>query len=99
MRSGKFCLMVRNAPRRFQVRVHWHLLVSYHYLSRLYLEPFLFGDINKWEAVNRALLAGVFVAGIGIGITLDSAINTNPKVYHDVDSTICCYLLISLHMM
>lgn len=37
------------------------------------------GGINKWEVVNRALVAGVFVAGIGAGITIDSAINTNPK--------------------
>jgi hypothetical protein len=31
------------------------------------------------EFVNRALFAGIFVAGMGIGITIDSAINTNPK--------------------
>lgn len=36
-------------------------------------------DLNKWEVVNRAVLAGVFVAGIGSGITIDSAINTNPR--------------------
>lgn len=41
--------------------------------------PLLFREINKWEIVNRAVIAGVFVAGIGTGITLDSAINTNPK--------------------
>jgi hypothetical protein len=38
-----------------------------------------FAGINKWEVVNRALVAGVFVAGIGAGITIDSAINTNPR--------------------
>lgn len=42
-------------------------------------KPSLFNDLNKWEIVNRAVIAGVFVAGIGIGITLDSAISTNPK--------------------
>mmetsp|Transcript_16785 Transcript_16785/g.23083 ORF Transcript_16785/g.23083 Transcript_16785/m.23083 type:complete len:268 (+) Transcript_16785:6-809(+) len=41
--------------------------------------PVLFSGVNKWQTVNRALFAGVFVAGIGLGITLDSAINTNPK--------------------
>lgn len=41
--------------------------------------PSFQGAINKWEVVNRALVAGVFVAGIGAGITIDSAINTNPK--------------------
>jgi hypothetical protein len=39
----------------------------------------IFSGLNRWENVNRALLAGVFVAGIGAGITVDSAINTNPK--------------------
>ena len=39
-----------------------------------------FGRLTRWESVNRALLAGIFVAGIGLGITIDSAINTNPKV-------------------
>mmetsp|Transcript_25020 Transcript_25020/g.38693 ORF Transcript_25020/g.38693 Transcript_25020/m.38693 type:complete len:295 (+) Transcript_25020:28-912(+) len=31
------------------------------------------------EAVSKAVLAGVFVLGIGTGVTVDSAINTNPK--------------------
>jgi len=35
--------------------------------------------MNRWGLLNRALFAGVFVAGIGTGITIDSAINTNPK--------------------
>jgi hypothetical protein len=35
--------------------------------------------INPRELINRAVFAGVFVAGIGTGITVDSAINTNPK--------------------
>ncbi len=38
---------------------------------------FLYG-LNRWEVLNRAVVAGVFVAGIGTGITIDSAINTNP---------------------
>ena len=41
--------------------------------------PKVIQGINKWEVLNRAVVAGVFVAGIGTGITLDSAINTNPK--------------------
>lgn len=40
--------------------------------------PSLYG-LNRWEILNRAVVAGVFVAGIGTGITIDSAINTNPK--------------------
>ena len=44
------------------------------------IEKSIFDNLNKWEIVNRAVIAGVFVAGIGTGITLDSAINTNPKV-------------------
>mmetsp|Transcript_13958 Transcript_13958/g.17578 ORF Transcript_13958/g.17578 Transcript_13958/m.17578 type:complete len:313 (-) Transcript_13958:21-959(-) len=31
------------------------------------------------ESVSNALLAGVFFLGIGTGVTVDSAINTNPK--------------------
>jgi hypothetical protein len=31
------------------------------------------------DSVSKALLAGVFVLGIGTGVTVDSAINTNPK--------------------
>ena len=27
----------------------------------------------------KALLAGVFVLGVGLGVTVDSAINTDPK--------------------
>jgi len=40
--------------------------------------PSLYG-LNRWEILNRAVVAGVFVAGIGTGVTIDSAINTNPK--------------------
>lgn len=35
--------------------------------------------MNPRELINRAVFAGIFVAGIGTGITVDSAINTNPK--------------------
>lgn len=31
------------------------------------------------DAVSKALLAGVFILGIGLGVTVDSAINTSPK--------------------
>jgi hypothetical protein len=41
--------------------------------------PVVLDAKGKWSALNRAVLAGVFVAGIGTGINLDSAINTNPK--------------------
>lgn len=47
--------------------------------KRQYLANSPLAGINKWEVVNRALVAGVFVAGIGAGITIDSAINTNPR--------------------
>lgn len=39
----------------------------------------IFQGLTRWENINRALLAGVFIAGIGAGITIDSAVNTNPK--------------------
>ncbi len=35
---------------------------------------------------SKALLAGIFVLGIGVGVTVDSAINTNPRSKSD---TIC----------
>ena len=41
--------------------------------------PTVINNLNRWEVINRALLAGAFVAGIGAGITVDSAINTNPR--------------------
>jgi hypothetical protein len=31
------------------------------------------------DSIPKALLAGIFVLGIGTGVTVDSAINTNPK--------------------
>jgi hypothetical protein len=44
--------------------------------------PSSFGRRGGWrlpESVSKALLAGVFVMGIGLGVTVDSAINTNPR--------------------
>ncbi|CAB9517452.1 Protein of unknown function (DUF3172) (Partial), partial [Seminavis robusta] len=44
--------------------------------------PSSFGRRRGWrlpESVSKSLLAGVFVLGIGLGVTVDSAINTNPK--------------------
>ena len=31
------------------------------------------------EAVSKSVLAGIFILGIGTGVTIDSQINTNPK--------------------
>jgi hypothetical protein len=39
----------------------------------------LFKNFKQFEVLNRAVVAGMFVAGIGTGISIDSAINTNPK--------------------
>ena len=39
-------------------------------------------DDGAWRlppSVSTALLAGVFVLGIGLGVTMDSQINTDPK--------------------
>ena len=44
--------------------------------------PSSFGRRGGWrlpESVSKALLAGVFVLGVGLGVTVDSAINTNPR--------------------
>ena len=44
--------------------------------------PSAFGRRNGWrlpESVSKALLAGVFVLGVGLGVTLDSQVNTNPR--------------------
>jgi len=43
------------------------------------LDTNILRGLSKWEGLNRALVAGFFVAGIGTGISIDSAINTNPK--------------------
>jgi hypothetical protein len=44
--------------------------------------PSSFGRRSGWrlpESVSKALLAGVFILGVGLGVTVDSAINTNPR--------------------
>jgi hypothetical protein len=44
--------------------------------------PSSFGKRDGWrlpESVSKALIAGVFVLGVGMGVTIDSAINTNPR--------------------
>lgn len=44
--------------------------------------PSSFGRRDGWrlpDAVSKALLAGVFVLGVGLGVTVDSQVNTNPR--------------------
>ena len=44
--------------------------------------PSSFGRRDGWrlpESVSKALLAGVFVLGVGLGVTVDSQVNTDPK--------------------
>lgn len=44
--------------------------------------PSSYGRRDGWrlpESVSKALLAGVFVMGVGLGVTVDSAINTSPR--------------------
>lgn len=44
--------------------------------------PSSYGRRDGWrlpESVSKALLAGVFVLGVGLGVTVDSQINTNPR--------------------
>ena len=44
--------------------------------------PSSYGRRDGWrlpDAVSKSLLAGIFVLGVGLGVTVDSAINTNPK--------------------
>lgn len=44
--------------------------------------PSSYGTRDGWrlpESVSKALLAGVFVLGVGLGVTVDSQINTNPR--------------------
>jgi hypothetical protein len=44
--------------------------------------PSSYGRRDGWrlpESVSKALLAGVFVLGVGLGVTVDSAINTSPR--------------------
>ncbi|KAL7523908.1 hypothetical protein ACHAWF_000741, partial [Thalassiosira exigua] len=50
--------------------------------------PFGRGDagLRPPPSVSAALLAGVFVLGIGTGVTVDSQINTNPKDLASLDA-------------
>jgi hypothetical protein len=44
--------------------------------------PSPFGRRSGWrlpESVSKALLAGTFILGVGLGVAVDSAINTNPR--------------------
>jgi hypothetical protein len=44
--------------------------------------PSSYGRRDGWrlpESVSKSLLAGVFVLGVGLGVTIDSQVNTNPK--------------------
>ncbi|GKY97995.1 hypothetical protein MPSEU_000757600 [Mayamaea pseudoterrestris] len=44
--------------------------------------PSGFGRRSGWrlpDSVSKSLLAGVFVLGVGLGVTIDSQVNTNPK--------------------
>jgi len=44
--------------------------------------PSSFGRRDGWrlpDSVSKALLAGVFVLGVGLGVTVDSQVNTNPR--------------------
>jgi F0F1-type ATP synthase assembly protein I len=44
--------------------------------------PSSYGRRDGWRlptSVSKSLLAGVFVLGIGLGVTVDSQVNTNPK--------------------
>jgi hypothetical protein len=44
--------------------------------------PSSFGRRDGWrlpDSVSKSILAGVFVLGIGLGVTVDSQVNTNPK--------------------
>lgn len=44
--------------------------------------PSSFGQRDGWrlpESVSKSVLAGVFILGVGMGVTVDSAINTNPR--------------------
>lgn len=44
--------------------------------------PSSFGRRDGWrlpESVSKALLAGVFILGVGLGVTIDSQVNTNPR--------------------
>jgi hypothetical protein len=55
---------------------------QYDDLGRSLQVPSSFGRRTGWrlpESVSKSLLAGVFVLGVGLGVTIDSQVNTNPK--------------------
>lgn len=44
--------------------------------------PSSFGRRDGWrlpDSVSKSLLAGIFILGVGLGVTVDSQVNTNPK--------------------
>lgn len=44
--------------------------------------PSAFGRRDGWrlpDAVSKSLLAGIFILGVGLGVTIDSQVNTNPR--------------------
>jgi hypothetical protein len=44
--------------------------------------PSSFGKRDGWrlpDSVSKSLLAGIFILGVGLGVTVDSQVNTNPK--------------------
>jgi hypothetical protein len=44
--------------------------------------PSSFGKRDGWrlpDSLTKSLLAGVFILGVGLGVTVDSQVNTNPK--------------------
>ena len=43
------------------------------------LQRAFFNGLKNREGLTRAVAAGLFIGGIGAGIAIDSAINTNPK--------------------
>lgn len=56
--------------------------IPYDDLGRSVNVPSSFGRRTGWrlpESVSKSLLAGVFVLGVGLGVTVDSQVNTNPK--------------------
>lgn len=68
-------------PERRKRRRQYDDLGDFREASGLDL-PSGFGRRSGWrlpQSVSKALLAGVFVLGIGLGVTLDSQVNTNPR--------------------
>ena len=51
------------------------------------------------QGLSAALLAGTFVLGVGTGVTVDSAINTNPKVRPLVNSQCVTTVIKQRHLV